>query len=289
MSRKPEFRLSFDMVDWWPVATGFLVLYVPTYLMLAREPWTMDEYAHGPLILAVVLWLVWRKRNALANVASTPSPRTGGILLLLGLMLYVIGRSQDILIFEVGSQIPVLTGIILILIGGMAARILWFPVLFLVFLVPLPGVFIDALTGPLKQQVSIIVDELLYRAGYPIARDGVVLTIGSYQMLIADACSGLNSMFSLSALGLLYIYLRGHAGWLRNGLLVISILPVAFIANIGRVSGLVLITYYLGDEAGQGFLHDFAALAEFIIALFCLIALDGVLALILREPAGRVS
>ena len=68
-------------------------------------------------------------------------------------------------------------------------------------MIPLPGIIVDAVTGPLKQWISVIVVELLYDVGYPISRNGVVLTIGQYQMLVADACSGLHSMYSLSALG----------------------------------------------------------------------------------------
>jgi hypothetical protein len=76
-------------------------------------------------------------------------------------------------------------------------------------MIPLPGIIVDAVTGPLKQWISVIVVELLYGVGYPIARNGVILTIGQYQMLVADACSGLHSMYSLSALGTLVHVHRG--------------------------------------------------------------------------------
>jgi exosortase len=151
-------------------------------------------------------------------------------------------------------------------------------------MIPLPGSLVDALTGPLKQWVSVIAENTLYAIGYPIARDGVVLTIGQYQLLVADACSGLNSMFSLSALGVVFMYITARASRLHNAIMLISILPIAFAANIVRVMALILITYHLGDEAGQGFLHGAAGIVLMIVALIILFMLDWVLARVIRVP-----
>ena len=149
-------------------------------------------------------------------------------------------------------------------------------------MVPLPGIFVDAVTGPFKQSISAIVVELLSGIGYPISRTGVVLSIGQYQMLVADACSGLHSMYSLSALGILFMYIRGWKSLPHNAIMLASILPVAFIANIVRVIALVLITYYFGDEAGQGFLHGAAGIVLMLVALLLFFALDSLLERILR-------
>jgi exosortase len=150
-------------------------------------------------------------------------------------------------------------------------------------MIPLPGSFIDSLTGPLKQYVSIVVENILYYLGYPIARNGVVLSIGYYQLLVADACSGLNSMFSLSALGFLYLYLMQYRNWLRNGLILASILPIAFAANVVRVIIITLVTYYWGDEAGQGFIHGFAGIVLFIVALLSFMLWDWILEQLLKK------
>ena len=104
----------------------------------------------------------------------------------------------------------------------------------------MPGILVDAVTGPLKQWISVIVVELLYDVGYPISRNGVILTIGQYQMLVADACSGLHSMYSLSALGTLFMYIMARRSKLHNVIMLASILPIAFAANIVRVIALVL-------------------------------------------------
>jgi exosortase len=110
-----------------------------------------------------------------------------------------------------------------------------------------------------------------------------VLTIGQYQLLVADACSGLHSMFSLSAMGLLYFYLIKHSSWLRNGILIAAILPMAFAANIVRVLVLVLVTYHFGNDAAQGFIHSFAGILLFIVALLGLMALDALLGLVFKD------
>jgi len=282
---------------WWPVLVGFSAMYLPTYYDLANGIWNSEDQAHGPIILLVVLYLIWAKRNLLQAPMSEAEPSAGAsssrtlagwAFLGSGVLLYALGRSQQILLFEIGSQIPVLLGTLLIILGMQAVRALWFPLFFLIFMVPLPGLLVDAATGPLKQHISMIAETVLYAFGYPIGRSGVTLAVGPYQLLVADACSGLHSMFSLSALGLLYMYLVGHRNWLRNGILVASILPIAFVANVVRVMILVLVTYHFGDEAGQGIIHESASILLFMVAILLLFSLDWVLS-IFFERHGRRS
>ncbi|MBW8364913.1 MAG: exosortase B [Rhizobium sp.] len=272
---------------WWPVVLGLLVLYVPTYWMLAHGIWNSEEQAHGPIVLVVALFLIWQRRAVFSGDAGVLPTRaevaTGWTLLVVGLLAYALGRSQDILLFEVGSQIPVILGALLITLGSRAARALWFALFFLVFMIPLPGFIVDAATGPLKQYISVIAEHVLYAAGYPIARSGVMLTVGPYQLLVADACSGLHSMFSLSAMGLLYLYLMQRTSITRNLIIMAAILPIAFAANVVRVMVLVLVTYHLGDEAGQGFLHGFAGIMLFVIGLLFLFVLDWLLGFIFPD------
>ena len=271
-----------------PLVAGLLLMYVPTIMELSRTVWKSEEQGHGPLILAVSLWLFWQKREEFMAAAQDGGKSVAGWLLLaLGLLLYVLGRSQQIILFEVGSQIPLLAGAGAVLFGWRAVKVVAFPLLFLVFMAPLPAAIIDSMTGPLKRTVSVVAETVLYELGYPIARSGVVLSIGQYQLLVADACSGLNSMFSLSALGLLYLYLMKHQSRWRNVAIVLSILPIAFVANAIRVMILVLVTYHLGDEAGQGFIHGAAGMVLFVIALVLLFTFDGLLGLFDRRARPR--
>jgi exosortase B len=287
-----RFPENNPLLAWWPVLLGFLALYLPTYYDLAHNDWDTEAQAHGPIVLAVSLFLIWQQRKLLQSSAAEKGqsyPVTGWIVLAAGLLLYAIGRSQGLILFEVGSQIPVLLGAFLIVSGMSLVRALWFPLFFLLFMVPLPGFLVDAITGPLKEYISVITEQVLYAAGYPIARIGVVLTIGQYQLLVADACSGLHSMFSLSAMGLLYLHLMRRTSMTRNLILIAAILPIAFVANVVRVIILVLVTYHLGDEAGQGFLHGFAGLLLFVVGVLCLFMLDAVLGLFLPDRARSTS
>lgn len=285
LASKPSPRAA--VLQWLPVIVGLLVLYVPTFYDLATGIWQEDEYAHGPIILAVIVWLIWDRRQILMAAPARTAPVPGLSLLVFGLLLYVLGRSQDISVLEIGALLPILAGVLLAMRGWSALRAYWFMLLFIVYLVPLPGSFVDGVTGPLKQYVSAIAEQLLYTAGYPVARSGVMLTIGQYQLLVADACSGINSMFSLSAIGLLYLYLIRRKSWLHNGLILASLLPIAFCANVMRVVFLVLVTYHFGDAAGQGFLHGFSGMVLFVVALISVMVLDAILARIIKPRTMR--
>ena len=266
-----------SLVKWLPVLIGLLALYIPTIHNLSTGIWNLEDQAHGPIILMVVLYLLWQQRQVLIAEPVNTKPMLGGLLLVIGLLIYAIGWSQEIFIFEIGSMVPVLTGVSLITLGTKGLHKLWFAIFFTVFMIPLPGFVVDTVTGPLKHSISVLAESLLYSFGYPIARSGVTISIGSYQLLVADACSGLHSMFSLSALGLLYLHIMHYRNWLRGGVLLASILPIAFIANLFRVITLILITYYLGDEVGQGFIHKFAGLFLFVISLLSLFVFDALL------------
>jgi exosortase B len=267
--------------EWLPPLLGLLLLCVPTFYDLAATLWEGVD-TQWPVILAIIVWLVWRERRSFLEARTPSAPAIGIAVLVLGLLLYVVGRSQEIPIVEVGALVPILGGTLLAMRGLAALRGLWFPLMFVVFLVPLPASFVDALTGPLKQLVSVGAERVLYAAGYPVGRSGVVLEVGQYRLLVADACSGLNSMISLSALGLLYLYLVRRPSWLHNAIIVASILPIAFIANVVRVLLLALVTYYYGDAAAQSFLHGVAGLILVTAALLLVLALDGGLTRVVR-------
>ena len=273
------FAPSIDppLAQWLVALAGFSAMYLPIYWWAFNTIWQTDEQAHGLIILVVVCWLFWQQSRAMLAATPRPAPIPGGMAFAVGLLIYFVGRALNISILELGSQIPVLLGVLLILGGWPVVRAAWFPLTYIVFMVPLPGPLVDALTGPLKNWISVIAEHALYAAGYPIARDGVNLTVGQYELLVADACSGLHSMVSLSALGLLFMYMRQRPSLRHNAIMLASILPIAFMANIVRVMLLILITYHFGDAAGQGFLHGAAGIVLLMVALAVLLLLDGVL------------
>jgi exosortase B len=275
------------LTPWAIVLAGLLALYLPSFIDLFQGAWASEKNAHGPLVMAVAFaFLYFRLRQMLAQdlFERRPQPLLGSLMFAFGLLCYVLGRSQSVLILEVGSLIPVLSGIVVTAFGLRTWSRMWFTFFFMLFMIPLPASIVDAVTLPMKISVSYATEHLLYWMGYPISRSGVILTIGQYQLLVADACAGLNSLFTLEAMGLLYMNLVRHQSVVRNAVLATLIVPISFAANTIRIIVLSLITYYLGDAAGQGFLHGFSGLVLFMAALGLIIVVDGLLTWLVSRP-----
>ena len=265
----------------WPalLVGSFVAAYTPTVLRLIDGPWQTEQEGHGPLIMAAALWLVWQSRAKLKSVDVAPAPIMGWTTLLAGLVLMFLARTQEIIPVEVFSAIPVISGCVLLLAGWPALRILAFPIGFLFFAIPAPDWIIDAATVPLKVFISDVVTRLLYALGFPIAQNGVMIMIGSYQLLVKDACSGMNSIFALSAIGVFYAYAFRWDNKLRSILLLLAIIPITIAANFVRVVVLVLIAYYGGVDLLDGILHDLTGIGLFVVAVVLLFLFDGFLGL----------
>jgi exosortase B len=270
--------------EWWPVLLGLAVLFAPTFHDLFTGAWIGEEQGHGPIIFGLALWLIYRKWPEM--LAATRPPRaswTGWPILVIGLLAHMLGRSQKILMLEVAAIILVMAATLLVKRGGRALRMLWFPFFFMIFMVPLPAEFVAAVTMPMKMAVSWATEHALFAFGYPISRSGVILQIGQYQLLVADACAGLQTLLTLEALGLFYLNLMRHPSAFRNIGLALFIIPISFCANVIRVVVLTLITYYYGDAAGQGFLHGFAGMVLFVTALALILSIDSALQWTIRR------
>lgn len=270
--------LQAELLAWLPVMLGLAVMYAPTLYNLFTTIWAQDEQMHGPIVLGISCWLL--HRNWQAMCAATHGEKTsswGWVPFTFGLLLYALGRSQDIGVFEVGSSIWILIGIALLALGPKALKAQWFALFFMLFMVPLPSAIVDVVTMPMKMAVSYAAEHVLFWVGYPIGRNGVILQIGQYMLLVADACAGLHTLLTLEALGLLYLNIVRRDSAIRNVGLALLIIPISFTANVIRVMALSLITYHFGDEAGQGFLHGFAGMVLFLSALLLIIGFDTAL------------
>lgn len=275
---KPWQGAGVRWLPWLLAAAGLAALYGPTFRDLAQSIWSTDEQGHGPVVLLLCVWLFWRQRDALTKSLEGGGRAPAGwgwALLALALVLHVFGRSQRILSVQTLSLIPALMAVLLLLRGARPLRAVWFPLFFLLFLVPLPAAFVETVTQPMKLAVSSVAANLLYSVGYPVARSGVILQVGPYQLLVADACAGLYTLFTLEAMGLLYLNIVRSPSVLRNLSLAVLIVPISFVANVIRVVALTLITYHLGDAAGQGFLHNLAGIVLFLSALLLIVACDS--------------
>ncbi|MFN0184557.1 MAG: exosortase [Aquabacterium sp.] len=255
-----------------------LVLFaLPTLARVAQRVWTADEQGHGPVLLAVAGWLAWQRRGDALLLMPRPAPAAGWTLLVLAAALQVVGASQGVLELEAAALPVAATGAVLMWLGPQALRSWALPLALLVLVVPWPGIVVQTLTLPMKIAVSGTAEWLMHGLGLPVARSGVVLAIDRYHLLVADACAGLNSLFTLEAMGLVYLHLRRTAAPWRLATLAVLLVPIAFLANVARVVVLVLVTYRFGDAAGQGFAHMGAGLLLFAVAIGLMLAVDGLL------------
>jgi exosortase len=259
-----------------PLFIGLIVMYGADYAQYFQTVWYYPELAHVPFAAVLNLFLFFRLKNDYLALPRDCALTPGIILLTGGLFIEICGQLIESLFFVLLSQIPVIAALILLTRGWKGLKTFWFPLLFMVFMLPLPTVFVTYLTSHLKEAVSGGVENLLYALGYPIGRHGVVIAIGQYQLLVSDACSGLYSMVSLSALGAMFIFLQHRASVWHNGIMVLLIIPVAVSANLMRVLTLVLMTYYLGDSMTQRF-HDVIGILVFAFTFLAFMILDKVL------------
>ena len=273
-------RSRLALTPWLILLAGLAALYIPTLIDLFRGEWSSDRNAHGPIVMTVAFgFLYFRTRQLISQdlFERAPLPALGYPVVVVGLVCYILGRSQGVHVLEVGSLVLVLAGLMIAFFGVRTWSRMWFAFFFMLFMIPLPASIVDVVTLPMKIAVSTATEHLLYWMGYPIARSGVILTIGQYQLLVADACAGLQTLLTLEALGLFYLNLVRHTSAIRNIGLAILIIPISFTANVMRVAALTLITYYFGDAAGQGFLHGFAGMVLFVSALILILSLDSLL------------
>ncbi len=275
----------YRMIHLCALLLGLLAAYFPVYRELAANLWRQEAYAHGPIILLAVLALIAARSRELSRLPPPGRPLGGTVVLLAGIAMLCLGIAWSLPAWMAASHIPVLAGIVLMLWGRPGLRELWFPILFLVFLIPLPAIFIELLTWQMKDWIALAAVGLLERLDYPVARSGMIILVGQYQMLIANACSGLHSMLSLSALGVLYTYLTARHDRTRSMLLLSGVLPIALAANVLRTLVLLLVTYHAGDAAGR-YWHELMGTIMFVVALAMLLAFDRTLIMLL---SGRRS
>lgn len=265
----------------WFVLIAATVFAIPGLLALARNYWSTEQGAAGPIILMTGLWLLHHEAAGVRPACN----RAAEWLVPVGLL--VIGACTIVAAVTAKQWLQLLgiyCGLVVVLYGMIGWRplvTLRVPVLYLAFVIPPPDSLAVPFTHALKELVASASVAGLVIAGYPVARDGVLLYIGQYELVVAAACSGMNSIVSLTAIGLFYVYLLHRAHTRYAALLALLMIPVALFANAVRVVALLLITYHGGEAAGQGILHDAAGLFIFLVALSTLVALDKLLAPIL--------
>jgi len=253
---------------------GCAILVLPIMYEVATKTWSTEQGGHGPLVLITGIWAVWRELKG-KKIAHKPGRLAVGVpCLALTLAIFIAARITGILEIEAFAMYGALISGAYLVFGGSLLRAIWFPLVYLAFTLPPPDTVVAAVTQPIKIAISTWAVTVLRLLDYPIASSGVIIQIGQYQLLVAAACAGLNSIVTLTALCLFYVYLRHRSDPVAFIVIALAAIPVAVVANFMRVLALVLITYHFGDAAAQGFVHDFAGLLMFSIALLTIFGVD---------------
>jgi exosortase len=275
---KPARRLGFDAAAILPPALAFAVLAIPTALTLSDQTWATETGAQGPLVLCTGAWLLWRLAPEFRERAVAGQPLVTAAMLVLALASYVFGRAYDFVTFETAGVYGAGLAILYTRLGARLMIRNWFPFLYLAFIIPPPEYLLVHTTAPLKQFVSWVSTDWLAAFGIPVAREGVTIFVAQYQLLVEDACSGMNSIIGIIAVSLLYIYLTRGSSWRYSLLLTSFAVPIAIVANILRIMALILLTYFYGDQVAQGFLHYTAGFFLFALSLLLVFSLDRLFA-----------
>jgi len=265
------------------------VLYYPLFSNLYNMRWETVDYSHAYFILPISLWLIWRKRKEIKDTYQKGDAGKWNLfslfMLLMGILLFIFGWQQDYIFIQTLSLIPFLFGLTGFLYGSNVANKLSFPFLYLLLLVPPPFGILDSITLPMRHGISVLTEKILYFLNYPISRKGLLLHIGYNDIFMGAPCSGFRSLITMFSLVLVYVYIsKGNLS--KKLILTTLIIPMALFGNLVRVITLCLITFYFGEEAGQGFFHNFSGIVIFIITLSGLMGAEAVLEKKLKTVNG---
>jgi exosortase len=224
-----------------------------------------SDNSHALLVPLVALYLVWQKRRDLGQVEIAGSI-WGGLFLVGSLAFYLLSYAGGIAVFARLMMVFSLFGLLWACLGWQAVKVLAFPIGFLLFMIPVPDTVLGLVAFPLQMLATKISAEVIALCSIPVYREGNMLYFIQTQLEVAEACSGIRSLMSLTMLAVLFAYLSG-TGWWRKSVLILSAIPIAMLANILRVSGTGILAHFFGDRVARGFLHEFSGLVVFVFGL----------------------
>jgi len=244
------------------------VLYAAVIKFLVDDWINLPDFSHGFLIPIISLYIVYEKRREWSKVIFE-GQWSGLFWICLGVLLLLVGNLATEYFIMRLSLLLVLGGIILFLAGMGPLKILLFPLGYLIFMIPIPSIFLDRVTFPLQLFASKISADALHLAGIPALREGNIIQLANTSLEVAEACSGIRSLISLLALSVAFAYFSQKT-FLKRLFLVLTTFPIAILANVARVSGTGFLAYFYGDSVAQGFFHSFSGWLLFVVAFFCL-------------------
>jgi len=273
--RKPLWKL----IGWQMATLLALVglLYAPILLRLVRQWWSDPNFSHGFFVPAFAAFVVWQDRSRLA--AIRPAPSSWGLaLILLALCTLILGVFGAELFLSRVSLLMLAIGMVLFFLGWEFLRAVLFPLLFLVLMVPIPAIVFSQITFPLQILASKLSATVLPFFGVPVYREGNVINLPAMPLEVAEACSGIRSLLSLTTLAIMYGYLLEKRVSIRVALALASV-PIAVAANGLRIVGTGLLVQYWDPEKAEGFFHAFSGWLIFVVSLLMLFAVHRALKL----------
>lgn len=265
-------RLPWERLVWF----GALLVagYAPVLLALVRQ-WDSDpDMGHGFFVPAIAGYIIWQKREELLATPSSPNWLGLGIVLCAGLQLILATLGVELFLARTSFVVSII-GCVLYLSGFPVLRKLAFPILLLFFMVPIPSVIFNGITFPLQILASRTAEQALALLQIPVLREGNILELAEQRLSVVEACSGIRSLLSLTFLSLVYGHFFEKRVWLRI-LLFVATIPIAIVANAGRVTLTGVLTDLGKPELAEGFFHAASGWVIFMIALFILLAFHQV-------------
>jgi len=256
-------------------------IYFQVLVKLVSQWWDDPNYSHGFLIPLVSGYLIWRKRQRLRNIPLKKS-NLGLFIIITGLGLYIVGTAAAEYFSVRFSLVVVILGLVLYFGGWQFFKEIAFPLVFLFFMIPIPYVIYYAISFPMQIFSTKLASFVIYLTGIPVLRQGNIIHLPNYSLEVVEACSGLRSLISLSALGALFAYLSQKTLFSRSLLFLLSI-PIAIGANVFRLFITALGAMVIGPEFAEGFLHEFSGILVFLTGLVSLVIAGGILRWIGRE------
>lgn len=256
------------------------VLYWSVVLLMVMDWETDENYSHGFIVPLVSIYILWSQKDKLLELASKGKSTWAGLVICVGsLAMFIVGRAGAEFFLQRSSLVFLLMGATLWLWGWEFFHAAVFPLLFLFMMVPLPYLIYDSVAFPLKLFAAQVSTEILYFLNVPVLREGNVIHLAHQTLEVADACSGIRSLISLIALGLMFAYFLESANW-KRAVIVISTIPIAIAANVFRVAGTGLLAYHVSPKVADGFFHTFSGWLVFVAAFIGLFCVGGLLRVI---------
>ncbi len=223
---------------------------------------TKEEYSYGYLIPFITLFLIWQRKDSLERIAF-PGSWTGALITLFGIGLFVVGNLSTINLVVQYSFLMVIVGLVLAFTGWEGFRLVRVPLLFLLFMIPLPPFLLTELSAQLQLISSQIGVWVIRLFGISVFLEGNVIDLGTYKLQVVEACSGLRYLFPLMTLGFISAYFFKAAFW-KRAVLFLSTIPVTVLMNSFRIGVIGVMVEYWGPAMAEGFLHDFEGWVVFM-------------------------